>query len=37
MWVVAADLSDDTTRKRVTLRFLDDYPVKRQSFPAITL
>lgn len=29
MWVVAADLSDDTTRKRVTLRFLDDYPIKR--------
>ena len=32
VWVVAADLSDDTTRKRVTLRFLDDYPIKRESF-----
>ena len=35
--VIIADLGNNTTRERVALRFLDDYPVHRGVSPAITL
>ena len=36
-WVVVADLSHNAPRKRVTLGFLDDYPIHREVSTAITL
>jgi hypothetical protein len=37
LWVIVADLSHNTTRERVALGFLDDYPVHRKMCAAITL
>ena len=36
-WVIVADLSHNAPRERVTLGFLDDYPVHREVCAAITL